>query len=48
MTVLQVIAQAGGFLEHANKGDVVVVRSENRREQRLKFNEGEAVPYLTT
>ena len=43
MTVLQVIAQAGGFLEHANKGDVVVVRSENGREQRLKFNYNEVV-----
>ena len=43
MTVLQVIAEAGGFLEHANKGDVVVVRKENGREQRLKFNYNEVV-----
>ena len=29
MNVLQAIAEAGGFLEHANKGDVVIVRNEN-------------------
>lgn len=38
MTVLQAIAEAGGFLEHANKGDVVVVRTVGGSEQRLKFN----------
>lgn len=38
MNVLQVISEAGGFLEHANKGNVAIVRSENGREQRLKFN----------
>jgi polysaccharide export outer membrane protein len=38
MTVLQAIAEAGGFLEHANKGDVVVVRNVGGKEQRLKFN----------
>jgi polysaccharide export outer membrane protein len=43
MTVLQLIAQAGGFLEYANKGDVIVVRNENGREQRLKFNYNEVV-----
>ena len=31
MNVLQAIAEAGGFLEHANKGDVVIVRTEKRR-----------------
>ena len=38
MNVMQALAQAGGFLEHAKKGDVVVVRTQNGREQRLKFN----------
>jgi polysaccharide biosynthesis/export protein len=38
MTVLQGIAEAGGFLEHANKGDVVVVRNVGGKEHRLKFN----------
>ncbi len=38
MNVLQLIAEAGGFLEHANKSNVVIVRTENGREQRLKFN----------
>lgn len=38
MNVLQLIAEAGGFLEHANKTNVVIVRTENGREQRLKFN----------
>jgi polysaccharide export outer membrane protein len=38
MNVMQVLAEAGGFLEHANKTDVVIVRNESGREQRLKFN----------
>jgi polysaccharide export outer membrane protein len=38
MNVLQVIAEAGGLLEHANKSDIVVVRQERGREQRFKFN----------
>jgi polysaccharide export outer membrane protein len=38
MNVLQLIAEAGGFLEHANKSNVVIVRTENGREQRFKFN----------
>ena len=43
MNVLQAIAEAGGFLEHADKGDVVIVRQENGREHRFKFNYGEVV-----
>lgn len=43
MNVLQVIAQAGGFLEHANKGDVTIVRNENGKERRYKFNYNEVV-----
>jgi polysaccharide export outer membrane protein len=43
MTVLQALGEAGGFLEHANKGDVVIVRNENGSEQRFKFNYNEVV-----
>jgi polysaccharide export outer membrane protein len=43
MTVLQAIAEAGGFLEHANKGDVAIVRTAGGGEQRFKFNYNEVV-----
>ena len=43
MTVLQALGESGGFLEHANKGDIVVVRTDNGREQRFKFNYNEVV-----
>jgi len=38
MTVLQAIGQAGGFVEGANKGDVVIVRMEDDQERRFKFD----------
>jgi polysaccharide export outer membrane protein len=38
LNVLQAIAEAGGFLEHAKKTDVVIVRNQGGREQRFKFN----------
>lgn len=43
MDVLQAIAAAGGLLEFANKGNIVVVRKENGRERRFKFNYKEVV-----
>ncbi len=43
MNVLQIIAEAGGFLEHAKKGDVVIVRTENGRERRYEFNYNDVV-----
>ena len=43
MNVLQAIAQAGGLLETANKGDVVIVRNENGQERRFKFNYNDVV-----
>jgi polysaccharide export outer membrane protein len=43
MNVLQVLAEAGGFLEHAKKGDVVIVRTQNGVERRFKFNYNEVV-----
>jgi polysaccharide export outer membrane protein len=38
MTVLQAIANAGGLLEHANRGDIVIVRKTAGAERRFKFN----------
>jgi len=43
MNVLQIIAEAGGFLEHAKKGDVVIVRNQNGSERRFKFNYNDVV-----
>jgi polysaccharide export outer membrane protein len=40
-TVLQLIAQAGGLSEFADAGDIGVVRTENGRAVRLKFNYNE-------
>jgi polysaccharide export outer membrane protein len=38
LTVLQVIALAGDVLEYAKSSNVVIVRKEDGREQRFKFN----------
>jgi polysaccharide biosynthesis/export protein len=43
MNVLQAIGEAGGFLETAKKGDVVIVRTENGQERRFKFNYNDVV-----
>jgi polysaccharide export outer membrane protein len=43
MTVLQVLSAAGGLLEYANKSDIVVLRTENGRERRFKFNFDEVI-----
>jgi polysaccharide biosynthesis/export protein len=43
MTVLQAIGEAGGFIEGADKGDVIVVRNEGGKERRFKFNYNEVV-----
>jgi polysaccharide export outer membrane protein len=43
MNVLQAIGEAGGFLEIAKKGDVVIVRNENGQERRYKFNYNDVV-----
>jgi polysaccharide export outer membrane protein len=43
MNVLQGLAEAGGFLEHAKKDDVVIVRNVNGQEQRFKFNYNDVV-----
>ena len=38
MTVLQLIANAGGFKEYAKRGDVVIMRTESGRQIQLKFD----------
>jgi polysaccharide biosynthesis/export protein len=43
LNVLQLIAQAGGFLEHANKSDITIVRNESGKERRYKFNYNDVV-----
>jgi polysaccharide export outer membrane protein len=43
MTVMQLIAAAGGLQEYANKKDIVVLRNEGGRQQTFKFNYKEVV-----
>jgi polysaccharide export outer membrane protein len=43
MTVLQALGEAGGFIEGANKGNVIIVRKEGSGERRFKFNYNEVV-----
>ena len=43
MTVLQAIGEAGGFIEGADKGDVIIVRNEAGKERRFKFNYNQVV-----
>ena len=42
-TVLQLIAQAGGFTPFAKKGDIVVLRSIDGKQQRMKFKYKEVI-----
>jgi polysaccharide biosynthesis/export protein len=43
MNVLQAIAAAGGFVEGANRSNVVIVRNDNGDERRYKFNYDDVV-----
>ena len=43
MTVLQAIGEAGGFIEGADKGDVIIVRNEAGKERRFKFNYNDVI-----
>ena len=43
MTVLQALGEAGGFIEGADKGDVIIVRNEGGKEHRFKFNYNDVV-----
>jgi polysaccharide export outer membrane protein len=38
MNVLQLIAVSGGLLEYADRENIVIIRTENGQEKRLKFN----------
>lgn len=38
MTVLQLLASAGGLLEHADRKNIVIVRREKGQEKRHRFN----------
>ena len=38
LTVLQALSLAGGLAEWADKGDVVILRKENGKQRRIKFN----------
>ena len=43
MTVLQAIGEAGGFVEGADKDDVIIVRNEGGKERRFKFNYNDVI-----
>ena len=43
MNVLQVLTSVGGLLEYADKDNIVIIRVENGREQRFKFNYNDVV-----
>lgn len=43
MTVLQAIGEAGGFIEGADKGGVIIVRNQGGKEQRFKFNYNDVI-----
>ncbi|MGB9497695.1 MAG: polysaccharide biosynthesis/export family protein [Dissulfuribacterales bacterium] len=38
LTVLQALSLAGGFAEWADKGDIIVLRKENGKQRRIKFD----------
>lgn len=43
MNVLQLLASVGGVSEYADKSGITVIRSENGKEQRFKFNYNDVV-----
>jgi polysaccharide export outer membrane protein len=43
MNVLQLIASVGGLNEYADKGNVMILRIENGRERRFRFNYKEVI-----
>lgn len=42
-TVLQLIASVGGLLEYADRKNILILRIENGRERRLKFNYNDVI-----
>lgn len=43
LNVLKALSEAGGFIEGAKKGDVVIVRTEGGTERRFKFNYNDVI-----
>jgi polysaccharide biosynthesis/export protein len=43
MNVLQLLAEVGGFQEYASKNDVIIIRNDNGRERRFRFNYDDVV-----
>ena len=43
MNVLQALTVVGGLLEYADKDNIVVLRVENGRERRFKFNYNDVI-----
>jgi polysaccharide biosynthesis/export protein len=43
MNVLQLLAVGGGLREYADKANIVIIRTENGQEKRLKFNYNDVV-----
>jgi polysaccharide export outer membrane protein len=43
LTVLQLIASVGGLLEYADKGNITILRNENGRERRMRFNYNDVI-----
>lgn len=43
MNVLQVLTAVGGLLEYADKDNITIVRMENGRERRFKFNYSQVI-----
>jgi polysaccharide export outer membrane protein len=43
MDVLQVLTLTGGLTEYANKGDISILRTENGKQTRFKFNYNDVV-----
>jgi polysaccharide biosynthesis/export protein len=43
MNVLQLIASVGGLLEFADKRNILILRIENGRERRLRFNYNDVI-----
>jgi polysaccharide biosynthesis/export protein len=48
MNVLQLIAEAGGFLDDAKKDDVAIVRNDGNGEQRYRFKYNEVIRGVNT
>ena len=40
---MKALSEAGGFIEGAKKGDVVIVRTEGSTERRFKFNYNDVI-----